>query len=398
MVGDKTIVQSVMSELAPYIPAGEAQLQRWLETSVGYHVGHARSGRLKWAITLSGKDSLTETFIAWMSMRHLRRHGFPVTMTVVHNDTMVEDPVLHAVMVDTLHWMQKQAAAEELPVSIRLVQPPLERRPFYQIFVKGYPAPNRQFRYCTRSWKTSPTNEALLDEAPDILALGVRRNESQARDRRLQEQDRIRAVECTLGGSECGQDVLLKQESGLLPNTLRIAPIEHWTSVQEIWVLLREIAPKFGWPSAALEKAYPADESRLGCWLCTLVTRNLSLEDKVREPEFSKYQCLLDWRERYQKMCLDPNYRSLKNAEEVQMGEQVALVGEVSCLTYEARNILYQAWLDAEETLGQELMDPESREHVEAELRKDIKLPPAFMHRLVLRRKQGGMSQQKWAL
>jgi 3'-phosphoadenosine 5'-phosphosulfate sulfotransferase (PAPS reductase)/FAD synthetase len=214
----------------------------------------------------------------------------------------------------------------------------------------------------------------------------------------MEEQDRIRAVDCTLGGSECGQDVLMKQESNLLANTLRIAPVEHWTSVDEIWILLRNVAPYFGWPTADLEKAYPGDDSRLGCWMCTLVTRNLSLEEKVCQPEFARYQCLLDWREKYKLMSLDSRYRSLKNTSEVQMDDGVALVGEISCLTYEARRVLYQVWLDCEDALGQELMDPESRLAVEAELAKDIELTSAFGKRLVLRKKLGGMYQQKWAL
>lgn len=398
MLDHTSVVEAVMDELRPAIPRGEERLVAWLELSIRYHVGHALSGRLKWAITLSGKDSLTETFIAWMTMRHLRRFGADVRMTVVHNDTMVEDPVLHAVMMDILHWIRGKAEAENLPVSVRLIQPPMERRPFCQIFVKGYPAPNRQFRYCTRSWKTSPTNEALVSEDPDLLALGVRRNESLARDRRLEEQDRIRNTDCTLGGSECGQDVLMKQDSTLLTNTLRVAPIEHWTSVEEVWVLLRDIAPQFGWPTAHLEKAYPGDDSRLGCWMCTLVTRNLSLEEKVSSPEFSRYQCLLDWREKYKLMSLDPRYRTLKNVQEVAMDDQVALVGEISCLTREARQILYEEWLECEEALGQALMDPESRAMAELELATETPELTAFGQRLILRKKQGGMYQQKWAL
>jgi hypothetical protein len=75
LVDQEAIVQSVMDELRPAIPRGEDRLTTWLELSVRYHVGHAVDGRRKWAVTLSGKDSMTETFVAWMSMRHLRQFG-----------------------------------------------------------------------------------------------------------------------------------------------------------------------------------------------------------------------------------------------------------------------------------------------------------------------------------
>lgn len=396
------LVQEIMSEITPHIPRGETRLKDWMESSLAYFVSHAIDGRQSWVITLSGKDSLTASFIAWYAMAGLRKYGHDIRMTVVHNDTMVEDPVLHGIMVDLLHWFKHKANTCGLPVDVRLVQPPLERRPFYQIFVKGYPAPNRQFRYCTRSWKISPTNEELQGLSPDLLVLGVRRNESLDRDRRLDEQQRIRETDCTLGGSECGQDVLMKQESNFLPDTLRVAPIMHWTSTDEIWCVLREVAPALGWPTRDIEAAYPREDSRLGCWMCTLVTRNVSLEEKVEsDPEYSKYQCLLDWREKYRVFSLDPRYRALKNYDEVEAvgsdGIRV-LRGEISCLTYEARRELYQAWCECEDELGRELMDPESRERVEEELAKDIDLPQAFMQLIILRRKRAGMHQQKWAL
>src|SRR5258708_7417496 len=100
-------------------------------------------------------------------------------------DTRVENPAIVEMLESTLARMQKFFHSENLNIEVHLLRPPPEQSFWGNIIGRGYPPPNRTFRWCTQRMKIDPVtvyvqrNIGHWGEA--ILHLGARRAESSTR-------------------------------------------------------------------------------------------------------------------------------------------------------------------------------------------------------------------------
>src|SRR5690606_9150115 len=73
----------------------------------------------------------------------------------------------------------------ELPVVVATTQPVVDHTFWVNLIGRGYPSPNRSFRWCTDRMKIQPTSRYIKEQAARsgevILLLGVRRSESALR-------------------------------------------------------------------------------------------------------------------------------------------------------------------------------------------------------------------------
>ena len=244
-----------------------------------------------WVVAYSGgKDSTLVLHLVYelIQARGVRAHK-PVF--VLSTDTRVEAPTVAAHVRETLERIRTSAAEAKLPISVRLVEPTPEESFWGKLIGKGYPSPTKWFRWCTTNMKIRPArrvvNELTQEHGSAILLLGSRTSESSARKRRLQRRE--------------------TNDAGLnphheIPNALVATPIVHWTN-EQVWnYLLANPASPWGGSHAYLFDLYKlagGDEcpvvldldtpscggSRFGCWTCTVVARDRSLEGFIEAGE-----------------------------------------------------------------------------------------------------------------
>jgi len=104
---------------------------------------------------------------------------------VVCTDTRVEIPAIAEMIEGTLDRMRKCSQQNGLNISAYLLKPMHEESFWVNIIGRGYPPPNRTFRWCTQRMKIDPVNEFVKQRighwGEAILHLGARRAESSTR-------------------------------------------------------------------------------------------------------------------------------------------------------------------------------------------------------------------------
>lgn len=143
-----------------------------------------------WVVGFSaGKDS---TLVLQLVLETLRSippdcRGRPVH--VLSNDTLVESPIYQSWIDQCLDRVREGVTALGLPVSVVKTHPEEDVTFWVNLLGRGYPAPNRNFRWCTDRMKIQPTTKFIRDRVAEsgevILILGVRRAESAARAGRI---------------------------------------------------------------------------------------------------------------------------------------------------------------------------------------------------------------------
>lgn len=168
---------------------------------------------------------------------------------------------------------------------------------------RGYPSPNRNFRWCTDRLKIQPTSRyirTLADRSGKaILLLGVRRDESATRAGSVARYDN-------------GERLNRHND---LAGCLVFRPIKE-LSTDQVWEFLGSRPPPWGGSHAALIRLYRnalggecpvvtqksdapscgTASSRFGCWTCTVVDKDRSLEGFV-EAGFAEFGPLLEFRD-----------------------------------------------------------------------------------------------------
>ena len=103
-----------------------------------------------------GKDSTMVAsliFDAVLSVPAVQRKK-PVS--ILCTDTRVEIPAISEMVESTLARIQKFSQQNDLNIEINLLKPPPEQSFWVNIIGRGYPPPNRTFRWCTQRLKIDP--------------------------------------------------------------------------------------------------------------------------------------------------------------------------------------------------------------------------------------------------
>src|SRR5262245_37240023 len=177
-----------------------------------------------WVIGYSGgKDSTTALQIIWSAISILPQHQLHKPVYILSSDTLVETPKIVEYIDVSLQRMNDSARRDHLPFYARKVKPELDDSFWVNLIGRGYPAPSKQFRWCTERLKIDPANKFILDKVAEygevVVILGVRRDESSTRAQ-VMSLHRIK-------GS------LLSRHS-TLPNAYVYTPIEDF-STSDVW-------------------------------------------------------------------------------------------------------------------------------------------------------------------
>ncbi len=262
---------------------------------------------IPWIIGYSGgKDSTAILQLIWNAIAQLPEEKRTKTIHVITTDTLVENPIVSAWVRNSLKQIKIAAQEQKMPITPHLLHPEYKDTFWVCLMGKGYPAPRNGFRWCTERMKIQPVNHFIRNivrsHGETIVVLGVRKAESAVRGARMRkrEADRLRTR----------LDV-----NSHLPNSLIYTPIEDWQT-DEVWLYLMQWENPWGYSNKDLFAMYrgaTADnecplvvdtstpscgDSRLGCWVCTMVNKDKSMEAMIQNNEEKEWlQPLLDIRD-----------------------------------------------------------------------------------------------------
>lgn len=252
-----------------------------------------------WVIGYSGgKDSSAVLQLVWLAISKLPEEQRRKPIHVISTDTLVEQPVV-AAWVDASHAKMRKAAAEQsMPVIPHKLTPDVKDTFWVNLIGKGYPAPRKLFRWCTSRMKINPSNEfirsVVRDSGEALLVLGTRKAESQRRGGAMQSHEdwsRENAV----------RDQRITPNASL-PNSLVYTPIEDWTN-DDVWLFLMQVKNPWGYTNKSLLGMYQGassdgecplvvdtstpscGNSRFGCWVCTVVDKDRSMEAMIKNDD-----------------------------------------------------------------------------------------------------------------
>jgi DNA sulfur modification protein DndC len=203
---------------------------------------------------------------------------------------LVENPIVAAWVARSLDHMTAQAQAAELPIASHRLTPNPTDTFWVNLIGRGYPAPRPKFRWCTERLKINPSNRFISDvvrqNGEAIVVLGMRKAESQARAKVM---DRLE-----------GQRVRERlSPNASLQNSFVYTPIEDWTN-DDVWMFLMQVKNPWGFPNKDLLTMYQGaspdgecplvidsstpscGDSRFGCWVCTLVEKDKSMQAMIQ--------------------------------------------------------------------------------------------------------------------
>jgi len=222
---------------------------------------------------------------------------------IVANDTLVESPVLAKYLNKTLTKLQTVIPTLRVPVTVKKTVPKLDQTFWVNLIGRGYPSPSRSFRWCTDRMKIQPTSEYIhefVDRAGQvILLLGVRYDESASRAasiRRYSNGKRLNA-------------------HNTLKGCMVYRPIVD-LATKEVWTTLLQSRLPWGGNVKELANIYRnalggdcpvvtdvsdapscgTSSSRLGCWTCTVVVKDRSMEAFI-DAGVENLEPLLDFRD-----------------------------------------------------------------------------------------------------
>ncbi len=277
---------------------------------------------IPWVVGYSGgKDSTATLQLVWTALGSLPPGERQKHVYVITNDTLVENPAV-AAWVHRSHQAMEQAAADQgLPISTHMLSPEVSERFWVNLIGRGYPAPNRRFRWCTERMKINPTTRfirsVVKENGEAIIVLGARRAESAARAARIDRLDR-KAV----------RDHLSPHSD--LASALVYKPIVDWTN-DDVWLYLmqtpnpwtfdnkqlltmyRTASPDAECPVVVDTSTPSCGNSRFGCWTCTVVDKDKSMTAMIHNDSEKEWmQPLLDVRDQIADATESRKYRDFR--------------------------------------------------------------------------------------
>ena len=264
-----------------------------------------------WVVGYSGgKDSTAVLQLVWRALSSLPPERRSKPVHVISTDTLVENPIVAAWVTKSLESMDAAARDQGLPVAAHRLTPAVEDSFWVNLIGRGYPAPRPKFRWCTERLKIMPSTRFITSvverHGEAILVLGTRKAESAARARVMERYERIRTRERL-------------SPNGDLPNSYVYTPVEDWTN-DDVWMFLMQFQNPWGYDNKDLLGMYQGaspdgecplvvdtstpscGDSRFGCWVCTLVDQDKSMQAMIRNDEEKEWMLpLLELRNR-----LDP--------------------------------------------------------------------------------------------
>ena len=298
-----------------------------------------------------GKDSTCVLQLVYEMMLNLPKDELNPTYAIL-SDTLVEAPNVAIYFKNIVNSINSDAAKREIPFKIIIAKPSDQDEFWANLIGKGYPSPTRTFRWCTERLKINPM-KSIVKEITDkhgsaIMLLGVRKSESI--NRRISIEKRI-----------LSEDGFSKHDD--YENVLIYSPIKEWQT-EDVWSYLTiqnpppwDVSHNFLFDlytqASGDECQFIIDKkqsscggSRFGCWVCTLVNEDKSMQGFIKSGE-EKLRPLNEFRNFIKQAREDDSMRSdFKKDGSFRRGP----------FTSNARKVILKKLLECESKFGGELI------------------------------------------
>lgn len=277
---------------------------------------------IPWIVGYSGgKDSTATLQLVWLALSELPEEKMHKPIHVIHTNTLVESPVVSKWAYDSIKTMQDKANEIELPLETHILTPKVSQTFWVNFIGRGYPFPRRKIRWCTDRLKIHPVNDFIQEKIAEhgeiILVIGTRKAESANRAKTMAKYEKMRVRE-------------LLSPNPTLANELVFSPLEDWTD-DDVWAFLMQYKNPWGYSNNDLltlykgatsdnecpimhEKNLPTcGKSRFGCWVCTMVEQDKSMEAMIANDDEKAWMTpLLEFRNYFGDEAHDRERRSFR--------------------------------------------------------------------------------------
>ena len=252
-----------------------------------------------WIVAWSGgKDSSFLLHAVVEAVLNLPSRKRKREVTVLCNDTLVESPFVQRYVDGKMKELKAYFRRRRLPFKTVMTKPVLKDSFWVNLIGKGYPAPTRNFRWCTDRMKIKPTTFYIRgitrEVGHSVLLIGVRRTESTERAKIAKKFDHY-------------EGRLNPHRS--LKNASVFRPILEWTT-DDVWAFLATNSPPWGdnyddlfslyrdavsgeCPVVIDPDAAPSCGSssiRFGCWTCTVVAKDKSFRGSIENNSANEFE------------------------------------------------------------------------------------------------------------
>lgn len=257
---------------------------------------------IPWMIGYSGgKDSTAAVQLVWMAIEQLPERDRKKTIHIMNTDTLVESPVVSKWVDKSLKSMKDEAEKKGLPFVPTKLIPDYNNTFWVNLIGRGYPFPRMKYRWCTDRLKIQPVNNFIKNKIAEhgeiILVLGTRKQESTRRNRTMTNLEKRRVRE-------------LLSPNPTLANELVFSPMEDWSD-DDVWSFLLQYKNPWNYSNMDLMTMYrgaTADnecplqvdksaptcgKSRFGCWVCTMVEKDKSIEAMILNDQEKEWMSIL---------------------------------------------------------------------------------------------------------
>ncbi|WP_331490102.1 DNA phosphorothioation system sulfurtransferase DndC [Sporofaciens musculi] len=328
-----------------------------------------RSDNRPWVIGYSGgKDSTTVVELVYKMLQTLPDWQRHKKVYIVSSDTRIENPLIKIYLNKMNELIGQAAERDGLPIVSTMVMPPANNSFWANVIGRGFPTPrvNGTFRWCTDRLKINPSadyiREVIKKEGNEVVVLlGVRKAESIARKRRIEGRELANRlmnrhetiqdayvynpiVELT---TDDVWDVLLRLDGGETP----------WGSNNNELVSLYADADSGECPFAGIHaggQTQSCGNSRFGCWVCTVVKEDKSLNGFIKSGHrelipLSKFRSwLMSIRDDDDKREKKRRNGTVYETKDGQMG--------YGPFTWEARQLILIKLIETQQRMGYELI------------------------------------------
>jgi len=322
-----------------------------------------------WLIGYSGgKDSTLLVSLVYEAMKRITQTGAIMhkDIYVITSDTMVENPIVKDYMHSSSNSINRAAAADHLRIKAKIIYPEPDQTFWSRVIGLGYPTPEPPgFRWCTDRLKIAPmnkfVNERIEENGEIIILLGVRKGESLTRQKTIT----AREIEGKL--LNLHNDI----ENAYVYNPITDIPNDlvwefllkddcrsPWgTEMKYLFNLYQ--GENLGEEQSVLgeidrEKIPITGNSRFGCWCCTMVKEDKSLQNFINKGA-TELIPLRNFRNRLLELRECQEYRDTKRRNGTVYKKTDGSFG-MGPFTLEARRIILEELLRLENETGLELI------------------------------------------
>ena len=247
-----------------------------------------------WMLGFSGgKDSTLLCQLTFEMLKTLKPEERHKKIYIVTSDTMVENPIVKAYMHRMSEAINRASQAEQLNVEAHILYPET-RQTFWSLVIGlGYPTPEApSFRWCTERLKINPSNKFTYDtikkDGEIVILLGVRKAESAARSKSISSHEiegKILSPHVSIPKAYVYNPLTEIPNTVVWDYLLKGDALSAWGTNNKYLFSLYQ-GENLGEEQSVVgeidkEKIPITGNSRFGCWCCTMVKEDKSLQNFI---------------------------------------------------------------------------------------------------------------------